>query len=128
MHADHQMVQKLFAKMMDIVFLIPLMMDGSASANQTFMEKIARRVSLLHDLKIRFDILVENFNLYPILIYQNTTLFINLANPCHNPQMDYLNPCHNGGTCSFDANFNVSCECPPEWTGEFCDEGIKFKK
>ena len=54
----------------------------------------------------------------PIPISTNI-IIINLADPCHNPLMDYLNPCHNGGTCSFDADFNVSCECPPEWTGEF---------
>jgi len=42
-------------------------------------------------------------------------------NPCHNPLMDYVNPCQNGGTCTFDANFTVSCECLPEWTGDACE-------
>ena len=37
--------------------------------------------------------------------------------------MDYLNPCQNGGTCNYDANFTVTCECPPEWTGDNCEIG-----
>ena len=62
MPADHQVAQKLFVKMMDIVFLIPRMMDGSAYAKKIFMAKIARRVSLLHDWKIRFFDLLEMTN------------------------------------------------------------------
>ena len=54
-----------------------------------------------------------------MLIFKCTQII--LANPCHNPLMDYLNPCQNGGTCTFDANFTVTCACLPEWTGDACE-------
>ena len=29
-------------------------------------------------------------------------------------------PCQHGGTCSFDEDLNVSCECTPEYEGDHC--------
>lgn len=38
--------------------------------------------------------------------------------------------CNNGGSCAFGpgllGGMSVRCECPPQWTGEFCDIPCKM--
>ena len=42
------------------------------------------------------------------------------ANPCYVDEIYY---CHNGGNCTSKGD-NASCTCPPNWTGQRCEEVI----
>lgn len=36
-------------------------------------------------------------------------------------------PCQHGGTCH-DLVGGFRCDCPPEWTGDLCQDGLYKKK
>ena len=106
---------------MDRVLTSIMNMDISATAMKAISMSTVIKVRIKHQVaKGQLKML----NSHPMLIRIKILLFIELADPCRNPLMHFLNPCHNGGICSLDANFTFSCKCPPEWTGEYCNEGI----
>ena len=67
---------------------------------------------------------------------KSQTILFSIANRCNSKnviiflQGDPCNtqpsPCQHGGTCSFDADFDVSCECTPEYEGDHCESSTNI--
>ena len=53
---------------------------------------------------------------------KNVLIFLQ-GDPCNTQP----SPCQHGGTCSFDEDLNVSCECTPEYEGDHCESSTNSR-